>query len=314
MKKFKSYSISCGIFISLSISTTPASASSIDCQKVRIAEPGWTDLAYTSGVTQLLLNQLGYDTSVDILGMNVMLESMKNKDIDVMMGYWQPAMDEYIKPYLKNGSIEVIAQNLSGAKYTYAVPRYVYDAGVTDINDLHKYADKFKSKLYGLEPGSNNLIIEAIKEGKYNLSGWKVVESSEQGMLAQLKRAVRRSQWIAFQAWAPHPMNVNFDIAYLTGTDDTYGPNFGGATVHTTARKGFTNNCPNIGKLLKNMTFTLDMENIGMGYILDEGMSPKESAKKTIQENPEMLNKWLEGVKTRSGDDALPVLQSYIES
>lgn len=314
MNTLKSHYIRCGILSSLFISTAAMSAPNFDCHKIRLAEPGWTDLAYTSGVTQLLLNQLGYDASVDILGMTVMLESMKNKDIDVMMGYWDPAMDAYIHPYLENGSIEVIAQNLAGAKYTYAVPQYVYDAGVTDINDLHKYADKFKSRLYGLEPGSNNIIIDAIEEGKYNLAGWKVVESSEQGMLSQLRRAVRRSQWIAFQAWAPHPMNVNFDIAYLKGTDDTYGPNFGGATVHTTARKGFASHCPNVGKLLENMTFTLDMENIGMSYILDEGMSTEEAAKKTIQANPEMLNTWLNGVKTRSGDDALPILQRYIQS
>ncbi len=299
--------------LAVSLTTATVSVAS-DCQTVQLAEPGWTDLAFTSGVAQLLLNGLGYQASVDILGMSVMLEAMKNSDIDVMMGYWDPAMDTYIKSYIDEGSIEKVAVNLVGAKYTYAVPQYVYDAGVTDINDLHKYADKFKKKLYGLEPGSNNIILDAIAAGKYNLGGWKVVESSEQGMLAQLKRAERRSEWIAFQAWEPHPMNVKFDIAYLTGTDDTYGPDFGGASVHTTARKGYLEACPNVGRLLQNMTFTLDMENVGMGYILDDGMTPQEAARTVIRTNPEVLNTWLEGVKTLQGGDGAAAVSDYLES
>lgn len=311
MKTIKPYLISSCLLASCVIATTVSA--NTQCQQVRLAEPGWTDLAFTSGVTQLLLKGLGYQASVDILGMTVMLESMKNKDIDVMMGYWDPAMDTYIKPYFKDGSIEKVSKNLSGAKYTYAVPKFVHDAGVTDINDLHKHADKFKSKLYGLEAGSNGIITDAIAAGKYNLAGWKVIESSEQGMLAQLKRSIKRDQWIAFQAWEPHPMNVNFDIVYLTGTDDTYGPNFGGATVYTTARKNYTRDCPNVGQLLNNMSFTLEMENIGMGYILDDGMSPENAAKEVIKAQPEILKSWLKGVKTLSGDDAHLATKTYLE-
>ncbi|MGH1541691.1 MAG: choline ABC transporter substrate-binding protein [Arenicella sp.] len=284
-----------------------------NCKQVRLVEPGWTDLAFTSGVTQVLLESLGYKASSDILGMTVMLEAMKNKDADIMMGYWDPAMDVYIKKYLDEGSIEKVNVNLEGAKYTYAVPKYVHDAGVKDINDLAKYADKFGKKLYGLEAGSNGVIIDAIAEGKYGLSGWKVIESSEQGMLAQLARAVKKKQWIAIQAWEPHPMNVRFNIEYLTGTDDTYGPNFGGATIYTTARKGYTQECKNVGKLIKNMHFTLEMENIGMSYILDENKSATQAAIQVIKDNPEYLEKWLAGVNTKDGSsDALHTVRESL--
>lgn len=296
----------------LQISTVHAGEVS-NCEQVRLAEPGWTDLAFTSGVAKVLLDGLGYKASTDILGMTVMLESMKNKDIDIMMGYWDPAMDIYIQGYLDEGSIEKVGANLVGAKYTYAVPRYVYDAGITDIKDLAKNQDKFKKRVYGLEPGSNSIILDAIAEGKYGLSGWKVVESSEQGMLAQLTRAVKREQWIAFQAWEPHPMNVKFDIAYLTGTDDTYGPNFGGATIHTTVRKGYLQECTNVGALLKNMRFTLDMENVGMGYILDDNKTPEEAARLVIKENPKFLDEWLSGVKSIEGANGLNTLRAYLK-
>ena len=66
-------------------------------------------------------------------------------------------------------------------------------------------------------------------------------------------------------------MNANFEMTYLTGGDDWFGPDFGGATVYTNTRAGFTSDCPNAGKLVTNMKFTLAMENEIMGAILNDG-------------------------------------------
>ena len=54
-------------------------------------------------------------------------------------------------------------------------------------------------------------------------------------------------------------MNTNFEMAYLSDADDYFGPNLGGATVYTNTRTGFVESCPNVGELLSNMTFTLEM-------------------------------------------------------
>ncbi len=56
-----------------------------------------------------------------------------------------------------------------------------------------------------------------------------------------------------FLGWEPHPMNANFKMTYLTGGDDFFGPNLGGATVATNTRAGYVAECPNIGKLLQNL-------------------------------------------------------------
>ena len=52
-------------------------------------------------------------------------------------------------------------------------------------------------------------------------------------------------------------MNTEFSIKYLTGGDDSFGPNYGGATVYTLTRAGYENNCPNVYKLLQNLKFDL---------------------------------------------------------
>ena len=51
-----------------------------------------------------------------------------------------------------------------------------------------------------------------------------------------------------FLGWEPHPMNANFEMKYLAGGDDVFGPNFGGATVFTNVRAGYLTECPNVGR------------------------------------------------------------------
>jgi glycine betaine/proline transport system substrate-binding protein len=132
----------------------------------------------------------------------------------------------------------------------------------------------------------------------------EVVESSEQGMLAQVARSEKEGKPVVFLGWEPHPMNDNFKLTYLTGGDDVFGPDFGGAKVFTNVRAGYLNECPNVGALLKNMVFSLEMENQIMGKILNDGDEPEKAATEWLKANPSALDPWLAGVKARddSGD------------
>lgn len=270
------------------------------CRVIRMAEPGWNDLAFTTGVGLTLMKALGYKPESSLLGIDVIYLSLKNKNLDVFLGYWDPAMVNYYKPYKEEGSVENVVTNLKGAKYTFAVPTYVWEAGVKDFDDLQKFPDQFGRKLYGIEPGSNQLMIDATKDPALGLVQWNVVESSEQAMLAEVQRHVKNKDFIVFQGWAPHPMNTSIDMRYLTGGDKFYGPDFGAATVSTQVRKGYLQECPNVAKLLSNLTFDVDFENKGMGYLM-AGLSPEESAVKAMKEEPNRLDAWLEGVTTFDG-------------
>jgi glycine betaine/proline transport system substrate-binding protein len=109
-------------------------------------------------------------------------------------------------------------------------------------------------------------------------------------------------------------MNTRFELAYLTGGDDVFGPNFGGATVYTNVRKGYLQECPNVGKLLQNLVFTLPMESEVMGKILDDGQEPKEAAAAWLKANPAPLDGWLAGVTTVDGGDGLAAVKGQLGS
>lgn len=299
--------------LALACIAQPVSAAEPEqCKTLRMAEPGWNDLAFTTGVAEVLYDALGYDAQSTLLGLNVIYEALKNKDLDVFLGYWDPAMVTYYEPYKNDGSVEAVRVNLEGAKYTFAVPTYVWEAGVKDFADLQKFADKFDKKMYGIEPGSNQLMLDAIADPAFGLDGWEVVESSEVGMLAQVDADTRKNNFIVFQGWAPHPMNTRFDFKYLTGGDKYYGPDFGAATVSTQVRKGYLEECPNVGQLLKNLSFDIDFENVGMGYLINDGMSPTDAGLKAIKENPAKLDAWLAGVTTFDGKPGLAAVKEKL--
>ena len=280
-----------------------ADSSRPQCQTVRMSDIGWTDVTATSAVTSTLLEGLGYKTTITVLSVPVTYSAMKNRDIDLFLGNWMPSMEQDRAPFLKDGSVEVVRANLTGAKYTLAVPAYLYDAGLKDFSDIARFGDALGHRIVGLEAGNdgNRQVLSLIAKNAKGLGSFSLVESSEQGMLAELERAVRDKKPIVFLGWEPHPMNTRFQMRYLTGGDDSFGPNFGGATIYTNTRAGYSAECPNVGRLLKNLTFTLADESLLMGAILDDHQEPKAAAKAWIAQNPETVARWLEGVQTYDG-------------
>ena len=151
-----------------------------------------------------------------------------------------------------------------------------------------------------------------IDQDKFGLGGFELVESSEAGMLSAVQKAVGSKEDVVFLGWEPHPMNAKIDMKYLTGGDEVFGPNFGGATVHTNVRAGYTQECPNVGKLLTNLIFSLQMENEIMGSILDEGAEPKAAATEWLKAHPDAVTPWLQGVTTFDGGDATAAVKSAL--
>jgi glycine betaine/proline transport system substrate-binding protein len=284
------------------------------CQTVRFSDVGWTDITSTTAATSVVLEGLGYQPETEILAVPVTYASLENKDIDVFLGNWMPSMEGDAKPYLEKGTVESVGVNLEGAKYTLAVPSYLAEQGLKDFADIAEFREQLDGQIYGIEPGNdgNRLILDMIEQNAFGLEGFELVESSEQGMLAQVARATRSEEPIVFLGWEPHPMNSNFEITYLSGGDDWFGPDYGGATVYTNVRTGYLDECPNVGQLLRNLKFTLEMENQIMSAILDEGQEAEDAASAWLKEHPDVLEGWLEGVTTFEGEPGLPAVKEHL--
>ena len=296
--------------IAATLPTLAAAAEPEGCRTVRFSDVGWTDISATTGLATTVLEALGYETEVKVLSVPVTYSALSTDDVDVFLGYWHPSMAADLRPYAEAGSVDTVRTNLTGAKYTLATNKAGADLGIADFSDIAEHKDALEGQIYGIEPGNdgNRLLLEMVAEDKFGLGTFEVVESSEQGMLAQVARADAAGQPVVFLGWEPHPMNAQFAMTYLTGGDEVFGPDLGGAEVRTNTRHGYVAECPNIGKFLQNLEFTLPLENEVMGMILNDGQDPMEAAKEWLSANPEAATPWLNGVTTFEGNDAQAAL------
>ena len=293
------------------------SAYAAGCDKITFSDVGWTDITATTAATSLVLEALGYETETKVLGVPVTYEGLASGDVDVFLGNWMPTMESNIAPYRDAKTVDTVRANLEGAKYTLATNAVGAGLGIVDFKDIAAHAADLDKKIYGIEAGNdgNKLILDMIDTNAFGLkdAGIELIESSEQGMLAQVARADNEGKAVIFLGWEPHPMNANFKMTYLTGGDDFFGPNLGGATVFTNTRAGYVGECPNVGKLLSNLSFTLAMENEIMGAILNDGTDPREAAKVWLAANPDMVGPWLDGVTTKDGGDAAAAVSAALK-
>lgn len=299
------------LFATSLLSSAALAADPAQCQSVRMGVVNWTDVIATSGMAQVLLDDLGYQVKQTSAAQQIIFAGIRDNRLDVFLGYWKPAMDKNIEPFVSAGQVKVMSPpSLNDAQATLAVPQYEADAGLKTFADIAKFKDKLGARIYGIESGSgaNAAIQKMIDSNQFGLGGFKLVESGEAGMLAAVERATKRNEYVVFVGWKPHPMNINMKIAYLTGSENVYGPNEGAATVSFVTAPDYARRCPNVDKLLQNLTFTSDQESALMVPIM-ERKTPEEVARKWLKDHPQDLQRWLAGVTTFDGKDGVKAVQ-----
>jgi glycine betaine/proline transport system substrate-binding protein len=271
----------------------------------------WPGVTVKTHVAKRVLEYLGYQTSMTSGSQAIVFKGMDTGDLDVFLGNWMPTMKIHFDKYSEKGSVKNVRVNLHDVVYKTAVPEYVYNAGVKSFEDLNEHADKFNKTVYGIEPGNEgNLIIKkAIENNTYNLSGWNLKASSTAGMLSAVKRAVNNEEWIAFNGWKPHYMNVMFDIKYLDDPEEIFGS---GERVLTVVRTGFEEENPNVYKFLEQFKVTAPMQNQWINMYKREEMDPKEVAEKWIANNLDVVDQWVYGVESTEGEMARKVIASQV--
>ena len=184
------------------------------CRVVRLSDVGWTDVTATTAVLAHVLGSLGYEPRVTVLSVPVTFASLRNGDVDAFLGNWMPSQQEMIAPYLADGSIDVVATNLRGARYTLAVPGYLHDAGLRDFRDIARFRAALGGAIHGIEPGNeaNETLLAMMQQDAAGLRGFRLVESSEQGHAGRgrTRRACAASHRLPRLGAAPdeHPVRA----------------------------------------------------------------------------------------------------------
>ena len=295
--------ISCCLLV---LSPYALAAEDASCKNVRMGVVNWTDVIATSAMAQTLLDGLGYKTKQTSASQQIIFAGLRDKRLDMFLGYWNPIMNQSITPFVDAKQVTVLAEpSLKDAKAMLAVPTYMADKGLKSFADIATFEKELGGKIYGIEPGSgaNTQIKAMIEKNQFGLGKFQLVESSEAGMLSAVTRAVKRNEPIVFFGWTPHPMNINQDMTYLTGSEDALGPDEGLATVWTVTTPDYASRCPNVSRLLSNLTFSAEDESRMMQPLLDH-KDAQASARQWLKDHPQDQQRWLEGVTTVDGKPA----------
>ncbi|TQL68775.1 glycine betaine/proline transport system substrate-binding protein [Nocardioides albertanoniae] len=272
---------------------------------VVLAEQPWVDLQVENEVAVQVLQELGYEASIKKnLSVENAATAVSSSQIDAYLGNWWPSQKPSFGQAIDDGDIEVLSTIVKGTEYAPAIPGDVAEKlGITSLADLDANGAKFGKKIYGIEAGSpgNETIQKAIDEDAYGLGDWKLVASGTPAMLAQVDKAQKAGQPIVFLGWSPHWMTVEFDAVFLDDPDKVWG---GAGEIRTVTRKGYADENPQIAKFLSNLRFTTD-EAGEFYYEHDkQGKELSAIAEAWIKDNPDKIEKFLDGVEDADGEKA----------
>ena len=279
-------------------------------EKLKFGVPAWPGVTVKTEVVCQIFEKLGYETEQFIVSLSMVFKGLETGDINAYLAGWSPLEDSMIIPLAKKGKIEKVRANIENAISGLCVPDYVWNAGIHSIKDMVKNGDKFNKKIYCIEAGSGmgDSLEAAVKNNADNMGDWNIVNSSTSGMLSQVKSLMADKEWIVFFGWAPHWMNIEFDMEYLETSPKTQEITRRKSVVYTILPSDFSTKNKNAYKFFKQFKADSDIQS---KWIYDYGfkkITPEKIAEKWIKNNKEIVLKWVEGVKSLDGRPASEVL------
>lgn len=282
---------------------------------VTFGTPPWPGLTVKTEITEQLLQTLGYETRVKKLGVPFIYRDLSSNKIDAYLGGWMPTEKQMLDPLLAKDAVVNLGSNLDGAVLGLAVPDYVWESGIHSVKDLTEHADRFDKTVYGIESGSeiNNSLSTAIKKNDEAMGQFHLVASSTAVMLTQVGRAISHQKPIVFMGWRPHWMNIEFNLRYLKGRQDSSIAQIE-SRVLTIVSNDLANNHPNVKRLLDQVHIDTETQSQWINDYSHKKGDLKKVASRWLTDHPKTVSTWLEGVTTSQGEPAVPAYRQAFDS
>ena len=234
----------CACLFGLALGTHAAVTQAAEQQPVRIGWVNWSDTEITVKLaTTALQEHLKQPVKLVMADIGIQFQALANGNIDLIPMVWLPSTHKafYDKYKDRLEDLGVLYEGRIGM----TVPTSVPISEVASVEDLNKpqVREKLDGKILTSEVGNGQykLTVKAIEE--YKLDGYKLVASSESGMLNELDRNLKRGKWSLVNAWSPHWMFSKYPLRYLDDPKKIFG---GAEQIHAMARKGFSQEYPEV--------------------------------------------------------------------
>ena len=200
-----------GIVLTALLLLASCADSDPDKKKVKIAYANWLEGIAMSHLAKVVLEEQGYEVELQNADLAPIFVSISGKNSDVFLDAWLPiTMKDYMDQY--GDSIEFLGEVYGEARVGLAVPQYV---AINSIDELAANKDRFSSEIVGIDAGAGIMKTTDKAISTYGLDGYTLMTSSSSTMLASLKKAMDRGEWIVITGWTPHWMFDQFDLKFL---------------------------------------------------------------------------------------------------
>jgi len=232
----------------------------------------WSEsLSVGSLITYILEEEIGQPVQMITPDIGVAFQAVIDGDLDLFVEVWLSVTHEayWEKSAAKLRDFGPIYED---ALLCWAVPAYIPADVVSSVTDLGKQEvwDKMNGEIIGIDPGSGLMQHSSIMMEDYpELANWKLIESSDAAMIAELKRRMMRDEWTVVTLWQPHSAFGRFDLRVLDEPQKILGTE---EEVHMVGRRDFIAKFGNdVSTFLSRFYLTIDqMSELTLLYEEDE--------------------------------------------
>lgn len=283
-----------------------------DCGEFNMAINPWVGYEASAHVVGYVASsRLGCDVEYKDLKEEIAWQGFGTGEVDVVIENWgHPDLKQkYIED--QGTAVRVGSTGNEGIIGWYVPPWLAEEhPDITDWKNLDKYADEFEtSESHGkgqLLDGDPSFVTndEALVEN-LNLDFEVVYAGSEAALIEAFRDAEENHEWVLGYFYEPQwflaevPL-VKVDLPpYKPGCDadpEKVACDYPLYDLDKIASKEFMESGSPAAQLVENFQWTNDDQNVVAGYIAQDGMDPEEAAEKWVEDNPEKVDAWLEGI------------------
>jgi len=212
---------------------------------------GWDEGIAVSVLWEAILEEKGYDVTLDYADIGPAFAGLSTGDFDVFMDSWLPNTHAAYLDQYGDDITELGVWNSEG-RNTIAVNA---DAPIDSLEELAANADLFDNRIVGTDPGAGlTKMTEENAIPQYGLEDMDFVISSSPAMLTQLQAATDAGENIVVTLWQPHWAYDSFDLKNL---DDPKGAMGGSEDMTSFSRLDLEKDSPQAAEWLSN--FEIDL-------------------------------------------------------
>lgn len=274
--------------------TEEAAGLEIGQEDLTLPYVAWARETISTHILAALLEDIGYNVDVKQVEAGPMYSSVADGSSDFHTSAWLPATHaSYWEEY--EGDIVKVNEVLDKAPLALTVPSYMDIDSIEDLKDNTELGESVDWEIVGIDPGAGIMQNTEAALDEYDLDNWELVQSSEAAMLTELRTAIENEEPIIVPLWKPHWIFGVEDLKMLEDPQEIYGGE--GDQIYTVARKDLEEDAPAAYRVLEQYTETYEMVEELMPLVHDEGMDPADVAQQFLDDNPDLVAEWTEGVK-----------------